>query len=68
MIQDIYKKKRSLELKWEQQYLDNGKYTLDMVQIDNKIKEVIFEIKIEENRVEHRDLILNPPQQVSVAT
>ena len=55
-------------MKWEQQYLDNGKYTLNMVQIDNKIKEVIFEIKIEENRVEHRDLILNPPQQVSVAT
>jgi hypothetical protein len=51
MIQDLYKAKRSLELQWEQEYLDNGKYTLDMVQIDNKIKEVIFEIKSEESRI-----------------
>ena len=61
--------KRSLELKWEQEYLDNGKYTLDMVQIDNKIKEIIFEIKSEESRIAQRDAtILNAAPEVSVAT
>jgi hypothetical protein len=69
MIQDLYKMKRSLELKWEQEYLDNGKYTLDMVQIDNKIKEIIFEIKSEESRIAQRDAtILNAAPEVSVAT
>ena len=69
MIQDLYKAKRSLELKWEQEYLDNGKYTLDMVQIDNKIKEIIFEIKSEESRIAQREAaILNAAPEVSVAT
>jgi hypothetical protein len=69
MIQDLYKAKRSLELQWEQEYLDNGKYTLDMVQIDNKIKEIIFEIKSEESRIAQRDAtILNAAPEVSVAT
>ena len=56
-------------MKWEQEYLDNGKYTLDMVQIDNKIKEIIFEIKSEESRIAQRDAtILNAAPEVSVAT
>jgi hypothetical protein len=56
-------------LKWEQEYLDNGKYTLDMVQIDNKIKEIIFEIKSEESRIAQRDAtIFNTAPEVSVAT
>ena len=38
MIQDLYKQKRSLELKWEQEHLSNGRYTLEMVRIDDKIK------------------------------
>ena len=41
MIQDLYKQKRSLELKWEQEYLGNNRYTLEMVRIDDKVKEVI---------------------------
>ena len=58
-----------MELKWEQEYLDNGKYTLDMVQIDNKIKEVIFEIKSEENKIANRDAIFfSSAPEVSVAT
>ena len=61
--------KRSLELQWEQEYLDNSKYTLDMVRIDNKIKDVIFEIKSEESRIAQRDAtILNAAPEVSVAT
>jgi hypothetical protein len=56
-------------LQWEQEYLDNSKYTLDMVKIDNKIKDVIFEIKSEESRIAQRDAtILNATPEVSVAT
>jgi hypothetical protein len=58
MIQDLYKMKRSLELQWEQEYLDNSKYTLDMVKIDNKIKDVIFEIKSEESRIAIKEKLL----------
>ena len=69
MIQDLYKMKRSLELQWEQEYLDNSKYTLDMVKIDNKIRDVIFEIKSEESRIASREAaILNAAPEVSVAT
>lgn len=58
-----------MELKWEQEYLDNGEYTLDMVKIDSKIKETIFEIKLEESRIAYREAaILNAAPEVSVAT
>jgi hypothetical protein len=40
-----------------------------MVQIDNKIKEVIFEIKSEENKIANRDAIFfSSAPEVSVAT
>ena len=69
MIQDLYKTKRSLELKWEQEHLSNGRYTLDMVTIDDKIKKVITDIKLEEAKVAHRqNSIEGAAPQVSVAT
>ena len=69
MIQDLYKQKKSLELKWEQEWLSNGRYTLDMVRIDDKVREVITEIKLEEARVANREnAIANSAPQVSVAT
>ena len=69
MIQDLYKQKRSLELKWEQEHIDNGKYTLDMVRIDDKIKQVITEIKLEEAAIAHRrNSVEGAAPQVSVAT
>ena len=69
MIQDLYKQKRSLELKWEQEHLTNGKYTLEMVRIDDKIKKVITDIKLEEAEVAHRqNSIEGAAPQVSVAT
>ena len=69
MIQDLYKLKRSLELKWEQEHIDNGKYTLDMVRIDDKIKEVITEIKLAEAEIAHRqNTVENAAPEVSVAT
>ena len=69
MVQDLYKQKRSLELKWRLEYEQNGKYTLDMVRIDDKIKEVITEIKLEESKIANREnAIINAAPQVSVAT
>ena len=69
MIQDLYKQKRSLELKWEQEHLTNGKYTLEMVRIDDKVKEVITKIKLEEAQIAHRqNSVEGAAPQVSVAT
>ena len=69
MIQDLYQAKRSLELKWEQEHLTNGKYTLEMVRIYDKIKKVITDIKLEEAEVAHRqNSIEGAAPQVSVAT
>jgi hypothetical protein len=69
MIQDLYKQKRSLELRWQLEYEQFGKYTLDMVRIDDKIKEVITEIKLEENKIADRqNAIEQAAAQVSVAT
>ena len=69
MVQDLYKQKRSLELKWQLEYEQSGKYTLDMVKIDNAIKEVINEIKAEERKIADREnAIVDAAPQVSVAT
>ena len=69
MVQELYSQKRSLELKWQLEYEQNGKYTLDMVEIDKKIREVITEIKLEESKIAGRqNAIENAAAQVSVAT
>ena len=69
MVQDLYKQKRSLELRWQLEYEQKGKYTLDMVEIDNTIKGIITEIKLEESKIADREnKISNNAPQVSVAT
>ena len=69
MIQDLYKQKRSLELKWEQEHLTNGKYTLEMGRIDDKVKKVITDIKLEKAAIAHRqNTVEDAAPQVSVAT
>ena len=69
MVQDLYKQKRSLELSWQLEYEQNGKYTLDMVRIDDKIREVITDIKLEEAKIANREnAIDSAAAQVSVAT
>ena len=69
MVHDLYKQKRSLELRWQLEYEQNGKYTLDMVRIDDKIKEVITDIKLEEAKIADREnAIEDAAAQVSVAT
>jgi len=69
MIQDLYKQKRSLEFRWQSEYEQSGKYTLDMVEIDNAIKNIITEIKLEESKIADREnKIRNSAPEVSVAT
>ena len=69
MVEDLYKQKRSLELRWQLEYEQSGKYTLNMVEIDNAIKNVITEIKLEESKIADREnAVQNSAPQVSVAT
>ena len=69
MLLDLYKQKRSLELKWQLEYEQSGKYTLNMVEIDGAIKNTITEIKAEESKIADREnAIRNAAPQVSVAT
>ena len=68
-LNDLYKAKRSLELNWEQEHLKEGRYTLDMVKIDHKIREVISDIKMAEAESAHQsNKIEGSAPQVSVAT
>ena len=68
-LETLYTQKKGLDLQWEQEHLKEGRYTLDMVKIDRKVREVISQIKAAEN--EKADLQLkidNAAPQVSVAT
>ena len=69
MIQDLYKQKRSLELRWQLEYEQQGKYTLNMVKIDKAIRDTINEIKLEETKIADRENAINDAApEVSVAT
>jgi len=69
MTEDLYKQKRSLELRWQLEYEQNSKYTLNMVEIDNTIKSIITEIKLEERRIaDVENAVQNAAPEVSVAT
>ncbi len=58
-----------MELKWEQEHLDNNRYTLNMVKIDDKVKKIITDIKLEEARLAHlQNNIDGSAPEVSVAT
>ena len=68
-LQDLYKQKKSLDLQWEQEHLKEGRYTLNMVRIDHKVKEVINHIKMAEAKKAHLDnKVDDAAPQVSVAT
>ena len=68
-LQDLYTKKKGLDLEWEQEHLKQGKYTLDMVKIDRKVREVISHIKLAEARKAHlQNKVEDAAPQVSVAT
>ena len=55
-VQNLYTKKRSLELDWEQHYVQEGIYTLDMVKIDEEIRRIINQIKLSEAEIAHRQI------------
>ena len=68
-LNDLYKQKKVLDLEWEQEHLNEGKYTLNMVRIDRKVREVISHIKIAEAKKEHLvNKVEDAAPQVSVAT
>ena len=68
-MNDLYLKKKGLDLQWEQEHLKEGRYTLNMVKIDRKVREVISHIKLAEAKKEHLvNKIEDAAPQVSVAT
>ena len=69
MTEDLYTTKRSLELEWQQEHLNEGRYTLDMVRIDHKVRQVISDIKMREAELaQHVNKVDDSAPQVSVAT
>ena len=68
-LNDLYKQKRGLDLQWEQEHLKEGRYTLNMVKIDQQVREVLSHIKMAEAQKEHlANKIEEAAPQVSVAT
>ena len=58
-----------MELKWQQEHIDTNRSTLDMVKIDDLIKRVVTDIKLEEARIANiQNRVENSAPQVSVAT
>jgi len=68
-LETLYTKKKGLDLQWEQEHLKEGRYTLDMVKIDRKVREVISQIKLAEaEKANAQNRIDDAAPQVSVAT
>ena len=68
-LNDLYLKKKGLDLEWEQEHLKEGRYTLNMVKIDRKVREVLSHIKSAEAKKAHlQNEIESTQPQVSVAT
>ena len=68
-LQDLYTEKKGLDLQWEQEHLKEGKYTLNMVKIDRKVRDVISHIKLAEAAKAHQqNKIEDAAAEVSVAT
>ena len=68
-LEILYTQKKGLDLQWEQEHLKEGRYTLDMVKIDRKVREVISQIKLAEARkATLQNKIEGAAPEVSVAT
>ena len=68
-LNDLYTKKEGLDLEWKQEHLKEGRYTLNMVKIDRKVRDVISHIKLVEAKKEHMLIkVEEAAPQVSVAT
>ena len=55
-VQALYKKKKLLELDWEQAHVEEGLYSLNMVRIDEEISSVINQIKMAEAEIAYRQI------------
>ena len=68
-LETLYTQKKGLDLRWEQEHLKEGRYTLDMVKIDRKVREVLTHIRAAEAQKAHMEnKIEDAAPQVSVAT
>ena len=68
-LNDLYTKKKGLDLEWEQEHLKEGRYTLNMVKIDRQVRDVISHIKLAEAKKEHmQNKVEDSVSKVSVAT
>ena len=68
-LETLYTQKKGLDLQWEQEHLKEGRYTLDMVKIDRKVREVISQIKLAEaEKATAQNKVNDAAPQVSVAT
>ena len=68
-LETLYTQKKGLDLQWEQEHLKEGRYTLDMVKIDRKVRDVISQIKMAEaKKASAQNRIDDAAPQVSVAT
>ena len=68
-LNDLYTQKKGLDLEWEQEHLKEGRYTLNMVKIDKKVKEVLSHIRSAAAEKAHlQNKIDDAAPQVSVAT
>ena len=68
-LTELYTKKKVLDLEWEQEHLNEGRYTLNMVRIDRKVREVLSHIKMAEAKKAHlQNKIDESAPEVSVAT
>ena len=68
-LNDLYTQKKGLDLEWEQEHLKEGRYTLNMVKIDRKVREVLTDIRAAEAEKAHMEnKIEDAAPEVSVAT
>ena len=68
-LQSLYQEKRGLDLKWEQEHLKEGRYTLDMVKIDRQVRDVISPLTLADAKNAHLPPTLEDSEpKVSVAT
>jgi len=69
MTQDLYTTKRSLELEWQQEYLKEGKYNINMSYIDKKIQDIVKQFIAREFEAATRlDNVKDAKAEVSIAT
>ena len=68
-LANLYQEKKGLDLQWEQEHLKEGRYTLNMVKIDRKVRDVISHIKLAEaKKADLENKVESAAPQVSVAT